>query len=94
MAWPKGMPRIGHVNKDGTKHKPKGKHNIKVVRPVEPVYTQTRKEPVVMTVEKTATIWGATSRAVIEPCSKCNYAYADGGYCPECGETVWNRRTK
>lgn len=28
---------------------------------------------------------GASFRPVIETCPNCNYAYADGGYCPECG---------
>lgn len=28
---------------------------------------------------------GATSQAVTQPCPKCGYAYADGGYCGDCG---------
>jgi hypothetical protein len=31
---------------------------------------------------------GDTTRAVIERCPNCLYAYADGGYCPECGWTA------
>lgn len=27
------------------------------------------------------------SGPISEPCPKCMYAYADGGYCPECGWT-------
>lgn len=29
-------------------------------------------------------IHGATSAAITAPCPVCFYAYADGGYCPEC----------
>jgi hypothetical protein len=32
-----------------------------------------------------AKIHGATASAVTRPCPKCGYAYADGGYCNECG---------
>jgi hypothetical protein len=28
---------------------------------------------------------GTGRQAVVEPCPKCGYGYADGGYCPECG---------
>jgi hypothetical protein len=93
MPWPKGKPRIGHINKDGSAHKPKGAHNIKVVKPVAPVYTQTKTvKPEGLLVEKSPTLWGYGSRPIIEPCPNCNYAYADGGWCPECpyggGDTI------
>lgn len=29
--------------------------------------------------------WGGGSTAITRPCPNCGYAYADGGYCPECG---------
>jgi len=85
MAWPKGMPRVGHINKDGTAHKPKGAHVKTGIRKDPPVWSQTKKaDPSVMLVEKTPTLHGMTSQPVIEPCPNCNYAYADGGWCPEC----------
>ena len=28
---------------------------------------------------------GMTGVAIVRPCPMCLYAYADGGYCPECG---------
>lgn len=33
----------------------------------------------------TVKVHGHTGRPVIEPCPKCGFAYADGGYCDECG---------
>lgn len=35
---------------------------------------------------------------IIEPCPKCDFPEADGGYCPDCGQTfrstVIDRRSK
>jgi hypothetical protein len=28
----------------------------------------------------------------IEPCPNCDFPEADGGYCPECGWTEWQRK--
>lgn len=36
-------------------------------------------------------VHGATSHAVTQPCPSCGYAYADGGYCEDCG---WTREVK
>lgn len=33
-------------------------------------------------------VHGIGKQPVIEPCAKCGFAYADGGYCPECGQTT------
>lgn len=92
MAWPKGMPRKGHVNKDGTQHRKKGEGRLapRVVTDREPKVQVVRKpDPEVMTVQKVAPkVHGATNQAVIEPCPNCGYAYADGGACPEC---PWTR---
>ena len=30
-------------------------------------------------------IHGVSSTAITEPCPNCGFAYADGGYCPDCG---------
>ncbi len=93
MPWPRGMPRIGHVNKDGTQHAKKGE-KLHAVSTVEPVYTQTKKDKPVMLVEKSPTLHGMTGRPIIEPCPNCNYAYADGGYCESCGWTLWKGKGK
>ena len=103
MPWPKGVPRVGYVRKDGKPHNKKGEGraaDIKVVRPDEPKYTQTKtdkdtrprviKDVKLMVVSVDAKpIHGGTSRAIIEVCPNCSYAYADGGYCSECGWTTW-----
>ncbi len=85
MPWPKGVSRVGYVKKDGQPHGKRGQR-ITVVRKDPKPYEQTKK-PVESRVEKTTTLHGATSQAVIEPCPNCGFAYADGGYCPECGWT-------
>jgi len=91
MPWPKGQKRIGYVRKDGKAHAKKGErvktHDIekhkaaRVIKMAAPkVATQpTEKKPV----------WGLGSRAAVEVCPNCSFAYADGGYCPECGWTTW-----
>src|SRR5262245_37418871 len=100
MPWPKGVPRVGYVRKDGQPHNKKGEGRaadqrrqgprIQVVRPDDPKYTQVRKPDVDPDrIEKgDKPIHGATNRPIIEVCPNCSYAYADGGYCPECG---WHR---
>ena len=48
-----------------------------------------RKKADPIVVEDTASAYvlhGMTgSGAITEPCPNCLYAYADGGYCPDCG---------
>lgn len=92
MPWPKGVKRVGYVKKDGTAHAKKGEaKRITVVRKDPEPYQQTQK-PVsegYVAKDKPA-IKGATGQAVIEPCPNCGYAYADGGYCPECDWTAYN----
>ena len=90
MPWPKGKPRKGHVNKDGTPHKPKGFTIRKSLDTgTERAYRKVRtRSQIVSSTEKVETassIHGATNRPIIEPCPNCGYAYGDGGYCPECG---------
>lgn len=113
MAWPKGKPRKGHVNKDGKPHAPRGslKASKETQRPSRATGTTTsgvsRSGPrhtgqatassgklvsgqtaSSVTLEAaTPTIHGASFRPIIEPCPKCSFAYADGGYCPSCGWT-------
>lgn len=35
--------------------------------------------------DKPKEIWGGGATAITRPCPNCAFAYADGGYCPECG---------
>lgn len=96
MPWPKGVPRVGYVKKDGTAHarKGEGQKRIQVIRRDDPKYQQTKtdKEPRVEKAVKP--IHGMTGRPVIEVCPNCSYAYADGGYCSECGWTTWKGKAK
>lgn len=108
MAWPKGMPRKGHVNKDGSQHAKRGakKHQrefadivkaadtaVSVVRerpsPERPLaikVTRLSPEPENDNPNHPLAIKGAVGTgAITEPCPNCGYAYADGGYCPDCG---------
>jgi hypothetical protein len=87
VAWPKGKPRTGHVNKDGTPHRKRGIQTDNDPRPKVQVIR--KPDPTVEIVQKTAPkLHGQTNHAVIEPCPNCGYAYADGGACPEC---PWTR---
>jgi hypothetical protein len=99
MPWPRGVPRKGHINKDGTPH---AKHGTKVGVGVEvsrlpvgvdPFKEVPRKRQVESNVpevreateEEVVEVWGMTgTRAVTETCPKCRFAYADGGYCENC----------
>lgn len=81
MGWPKGKPRVGHVKSDGTPHLPKG-GRLKAIRKDPEPYMQTAKPDKALRVIK-----GETGRPIIEPCPNCGFAYADGGYCDDCGWT-------
>ena len=105
MGWPKGKPRKGHVNKDGKKHAERGER-LRAIRENPERYKAIRAEPKVDRIQKavavvypaiataSVVIKGATGRPVIEPCPTCGFAYADGGYCEECGWTVWVPRER
>jgi hypothetical protein len=41
--------------------------------------------------ENKPALHGAAGQAVTQPCPSCGYAYADGGYCEDCG---WSRDLK
>lgn len=82
MPWPKGKPRVGYIKKDGTAHAKKGER-ITMVRPAPETYKQVKSDKDDSRVEKE--VHGASTRPVIEVCPNCAYAYADGGYCSECG---------
>jgi hypothetical protein len=79
MGWPKGKPRKGYVKKNGKPHAKRG-------GAIHVSATSTVK----MTghgVEE-GNLWGYKGNsAVTEACPNCHYAYADGGYCSECGWT-------
>jgi len=85
MAWPKGVPRKGYVkgsiesDKDvmlSFKRIPRSVEGLKV----EVIRLATAPEPL-----PEPALHGMTGTAITEPCPLCLYAYADGGYCPECG---------
>ena len=113
MPWPKGKPRKGHINADGTPHAKKGakfvvssvaQTDFRVIQPVVGSTEKARKaldgvrirrispDALDMTPApsvKNPDIKGLGTRPCIEQCPnpKCGYAYADGGYCEECGWT-------
>ena len=85
MGWPKGKPRKGHINANGTAHAAKGvrltmARSTRKVKPPIPVPTIAADAP-------PPEIHGYSGTAITQPCPICLFAYADGGYCPECG---WN----
>lgn len=84
MPWPLGKPRTGHVNRDGTPHK---QRSFRISKSIDTPKPKTSKvvKPVVVASDKPKVIHGHSSRPAIETCPNCSYAYADGGYCPECG---------
>lgn len=97
MGWPKGVPRKGYIKKDGTPHAKKGAHlEVQDVQPEvrtddvpvvsEEVQVGTTVSPEWSPSHYEGDIHGASGTgAITEVCPKCGYAYADGGYCPDCG---------
>ena len=88
MGWPKGKPRKGYVNKDGTTHANKKDRLGFDSKPLDTMVSFTRvptNHPDELTVEVTSVLHGMTGVAIVRPCPMCLYAYADGGYCPDCG---------
>lgn len=96
MPWPKGMPRKGHTNKDGTPHKQRTSYRKPVNEPTlkwRRVSASVFEKPSVkepfkgkLSDDEAPLLHGdRAGRAVIEPCPMCGFAYADGGYCEECG---------
>jgi hypothetical protein len=93
VGWPKGKPRKGHINKDGTAHARKGEKlarelqsevRVRKVTPDPEGYSGiTVVKPQGEVVSK-SNLHGVTGRPVIEPCPNCGFAYADGGWCEEC----------
>lgn len=65
---------------------PKGKkrkgYTKPILVPVEDLEPEEVVEPV---------LHGMTGTAITQPCPVCLFAYADGGYCPECG---WMKPTR
>jgi hypothetical protein len=88
MPWPKGVPRKGHINADGTTHKIKGKKmNVIVLDEMVPAEAQldVADPPTASPYDITQMHGMVGSGAITQVCPKCAYAYADGGYCSECG---------
>jgi hypothetical protein len=47
---------------------------------------QSKADPAVAILADEPQLHGmAGNSPITEPCPRCMYAYADGGYCPECG---------
>jgi hypothetical protein len=84
MPWPKGKPRKGYVKPDGTPALKKGERIAQIRKDPEP-YKSVATDKSGPVVAK-----GITGVAAIEPCPNCGYAYADGGYCPECDWTAFD----
>ena len=84
MAWPKGKPRKGYIKPDGTPALKKGER-IMAIRKDPETYKAVETDKSGAKVVK-----GATGQPVIEICPNCGYAYADGGYCPECDWTAFD----
>lgn len=100
MAWPKGMPRRGHVNKNGTTH---AKWGSKVRTPVSQG-TVTSKSAGITIRKVSADLLDAPSVKEprgqawtahlshptwsIEKCPKCGFPEAEGGFCPNCHWTA------
>lgn len=90
MGWPKGKPRKGHINKDGKPHakrgskQPEWKDLVKEVIIRAPVKREA--DPATADPAEEPQLHGMVgSGAITEVCPNCQYAYADGGYCPSCG---------
>jgi hypothetical protein len=102
MPWPKGKPRTGYVKKDGTKAKSWGSRTTSAGMSAAPTRQTTKRtirrvDPSVLDATSAATLTppklhgDRAGRSVIEPCPNCMFAYADGGYCEECG---WSKPVK
>lgn len=79
MGWPKGVPRKGYIKKDGTPHKNQGSDYVPAPYVADPTGSSDYEPPKLHGVVGTGPI--------SSPCPKCMYAYADGGYCNDCGWT-------
>lgn len=101
MGWPKGVPRKGYVKKDGTPHATK----VPAVA-VSRKAVATRPQPILSRADEVATDMSGMSNSsayegpihgmkgdapITEVCPNCGYAYADGGWCPDCGWTKFTR---
>ena len=88
MGWPKGMPRKGHVNKDGSGHARWGSKTAKIVKvPAETLDAAPRRRGRPRKGEEVNTErWDTKlSNKGQEPCPNCGFPEAYGGYCNECG---------
>jgi hypothetical protein len=97
VGWPKGKPRKGHVNADGTPHSKWGQKQKRT--PVAPrtvaskvtirkVTVDSEQEPSVKTPrEKKWTValrWPQGPHPSADKCPNCDYPEAMAGFCPEC----------
>lgn len=100
MAWPKGKPRKGHKNKDGSAHKKWGSKVAARTAIFETVRTTTKKQkvepeepvqegPWIKPEWKKLLRW--PSGPWVTSCPECTFPEADGGYCPACG---WSKSIK
>ena len=97
MGWPKGKPRKGYIKKDGTPHaERKARKGVEVSRSsvavdTKPVSSGSQEVASDMSRVRASSayegdIHGVKGNSPItEVCPRCGYAYADGGYCSDCG---------
>lgn len=90
MAWPKGMKRAGHVNKNGSVHAKRGallKRRITSTR--AKALPQRAVEQVVEGGAWFRKEWTSLLAHKNGPwtvlCPACSFPEAEGGYCPACG---------
>jgi len=86
MGWPKGVPRIGYIRKDGQPAAKRGERKIGVRTEPKP-YTQTATEK---DVQPKVRKWSVplahpNFQLLADFCPKCQFPEAEGGYCPNCG---------
>lgn len=90
MGWPKGMPRKGHVNKDGTAHRKKGEKLATelrvraVTKTPDRLQVVTKPDPSVPTVQKFKKTYVGKQWATIAPCPDCGAPDAFA-FCENCG---------
>lgn len=88
MPWPKGKPRKGHINKDGKPHSTERKKQDRAQQ-ADPAFAKLLSDADTaksFTRTEAPVLHGVVGNGAISaPCPVCMYAYADGGYCPDCG---------
>jgi hypothetical protein len=88
MGWPKGMPRKGYIKANGEPHAAYGSRIITLLsgKKTAKETAPRKRKPDADAAPVEPVLHGMVgSGPVTEVCPMCMYAYADGGYCQECG---------